>query len=58
MASANQEWLEFAEYYAYADEEGYDGVHNGGVKGMKEDAPEWAKKRYEKYIERLKEGFM
>ncbi|MCI5592495.1 MAG: hypothetical protein PUG56_02020 [Ruminococcus sp.] len=28
----------------YEDELNYDGIHDGGIKGIKEDAPDWAKK--------------
>ena len=50
------EWLEYAEYYPEEDEPGFDGVHYGGVKGVKADAPEWAKKAYEEDQRMQREG--
>lgn len=51
------EWLAYAEYYPDIDEKGYDGVHAGGVKGLKPDAPEWAKKAYDAVKKAEKKGF-
>lgn len=45
-------------FFPYEDELNYDGIHDGGIKGIKEDAPDWAKKAYEEYLKgqsRLKE---
>lgn len=54
---SDDEWLEYAEFYPYEDEEGYDGIHDGGVKGLKPNAPEKARKAYEEYLKLLKKGF-
>lgn len=56
MVSSNLDWMEYAVFYAYADEEDYDGVHNGGLKGMKDDAPEWAKKMYDEFAKKVLRG--
>ena len=42
---------DYLEYYPEEDEEGFDGVHYGGVKGIRADAPQEAKKEYEKWRE-------
>lgn len=34
------------EYYPDEDEEDYDGIHNGGVKGLKKNAPKDIRKLY------------
>jgi hypothetical protein len=47
--NAIDDFYEYIEYYPYSDEEGYDGIHDGGWKGLREDAPEKAKKAYEKF---------
>lgn len=50
---------EYLEYYPYSDEEGYDGVHDGGLKGIKDNAPDWAKKIfYEATKKEYKDGFI
>lgn len=37
-------------FYPCEDESGYDGIHDGGIKKIKDDAPEQAKKAYENYL--------
>ena len=37
-------------FFPYEDEQGYDGVHDGGIKCIKDNAPEWAKKAYVEYL--------
>lgn len=44
-----KDFWDYAEFYPDEDEEGYDGVHNGGIKGLCPGAPEKAVKAYEKY---------
>lgn len=39
----------YLEFYPYEDEEDYDGVHNGGIKGISENAPDEMKEEFEKY---------
>lgn len=43
-----KDFWEYVEYYSDESEPGYDGVH-WGMKGIREDAPETAKKAYRKY---------
>ncbi len=40
---------DFLEQYPCEDEPGYDGVHDGGIIGIREDAPESAKKAFAEY---------
>lgn len=44
-----KEFWHFLEFYPEEDEEGYDGVHDGGIKGIKDDAPDSAKKQFAEY---------
>lgn len=37
---AFQSWMDYLEYYPDEGEEGFDGVHFGGIKGISPDAPE------------------
>ncbi|MCI6929367.1 MAG: hypothetical protein MR759_08825 [Ruminococcus sp.] len=41
-------------FFPYEDEQGYDGVHDGGIKCIKDNAPEWAKKAYVEYLNERK----
>lgn len=43
---------DYLEYYAEEDEEDYDGIHSGGVKGIRADAPDSAKKAYKEYLKK------
>ncbi|MCD8042453.1 MAG: hypothetical protein LUH10_05255 [Tannerellaceae bacterium] len=43
-------------FYPDEDEPDFDGVHYGGIKGTREDAPESAKKAFEEYQAELKEA--
>ena len=45
----NPIWWKYADFYPYDDEPGYDGKHNGGLKGLKKDAPKEAVEEFEKY---------
>lgn len=54
-------WWDYLVFYPYDDEEEYDGIHDGGIKGLRSDAPEDVKKAYwehqrniEAYIENRK----
>lgn len=44
-----KDFHDYLEYFPCDDEEGYDGVHNGGIKGLSPNAPESAKKAYEEF---------
>ena len=49
--STVKEFWDYLEFYAYEGEEGFDGIHDGGIKGIRVDAPESAKKAYAKWAE-------
>lgn len=49
-------WWDYAEFYPDEDEEGFDGVHFGGIKGLKPDTPDEIKKEYEEYLKVIKSG--
>ena len=40
------EYLKYAIFYPEEDEPDYDGTHKGGVKTLRDDAPEWAWEQY------------
>lgn len=46
-------WLE---YYPDEDEEGFDGVHYGGVRGLKKDAPADMCNLYNDIVKSEKDG--
>lgn len=48
---AVDKFIDYIEFYPEEGEEGYDGIHNGGWKGLREGAPEEAKKQYEEYVQ-------
>lgn len=39
----------YLEFYPYDDDPDYDGIHSGGIKGIKPDAPETAKVAFEEF---------
>ena len=43
-------------FYPYSDEDGYDGIHEGGIKGLREDAPEEARKQFLEYLREKEEA--
>lgn len=50
-------WELFRDYlifYPEEDESGFDGVHYGGIKGIKDDAPQSAKEAFAQYQEEKK----
>lgn len=49
-------WYEYAIYYPGSDEPEYDGIHDGGIKGIRDDAPEIAKKSFEKDMKAFKDA--
>ena len=49
-------WLEYAIFYPSKDEEGYDGVHDGGIKGVRDDTPDDIKKEFEEYLRETRNG--
>lgn len=46
-----KDFWDYIEYYPDEDEEGFDGVHYGGIKGLVKNAPKKAQKAYKKYLE-------
>lgn len=46
-----KDFWDYLLFYPEEDEEGYDGVHNGGIKGIRTDAPAEAVKAYERYVQ-------
>lgn len=52
---AVKDFWDYIECYPYEDEEGYDGIHNGGIKCISKNAPKSAKLAYEKYVKIQKE---
>lgn len=45
-----KDFWDYIEYYPDEDEEGFDGVHYGGIKGLVENAPKKAQKAYMKFL--------
>ena len=43
-------------FYPESDEEGYDGIHDGGIKDISDDAPEEAKKQFAEYLKAKEEA--
>lgn len=43
---------DYLEFYPEEDEPDYDGIHDGGIKGISNDAPEAAKDAYFEYVKR------
>ena len=52
------EWLDYAEFYPHKGEKGYDGVHEGGVKGLRDDTPDEVLKQYKEQEEARKKGII
>lgn len=48
-------WMDYMEYWPRRDEEGYDGVHNGGWKWISKDAPPEMKEKFMEYKEKCDE---
>ena len=49
-------WWDYIEFYPDEDEENFDGVHYGGIKGLRSDTPEEIKNEYKKYLETVRKG--
>lgn len=49
-----KDFWDYVEMYPEEDEPNFDGVHYGGIKGLNDNAPDFAKKAYAKYNEMLK----
>ena len=46
---------EYLEIYPMEDEPGYDGIHDGGIRGISDSAPDSAKKAYAEYEKKRSE---
>ena len=51
-----KDFIDYVEYYPNEDEPGFDGVHYGGMKGLKSGVPESAVTAWNNYIEMEKEA--
>ena len=47
---------DYIEYYPNEDEYGYDGIHSGGIKGIREDAPQEAKLSFNEFVKEANEA--
>ena len=47
---------DYIEYYPNEDEDGYDGIHSGGIKGIREDAPQEAKQSFNEFVKEVNEA--
>ncbi len=47
-----KDFWEYLIFYPYEDDEDYDGIHDGGIKGILEDAPNEAKQAFLQYKKR------
>lgn len=43
-------WYDYAVFYPEEDEPDFDGVHYGGLKGVRDDAPQEIKDAYTQYL--------
>lgn len=50
MSMAEPLFWKYLEYYPDEDEENFDGVHYGGIKGIKSDAPDHVKEEYKAWL--------
>lgn len=51
-----QEFWQYLDFYPDEDEPGFDGVHYGGIKGIRDDAPETVKEAFREYQKTISEG--
>ncbi len=51
-----ESWMQYIVCYPCSDEEGFDGIHDGGWKGVRDDAPDEAKQAFQKFLEEEKEN--
>ena len=47
---------DYLTFFPEEDEDGFDGIHYGGIKGIRDDAPESAKEAFAKYQEKQQEA--
>lgn len=46
----------YLEFYPFEDDPDYDGIHSGGIKGIRDDAPDDAKSAFLKFQEELEDA--
>lgn len=51
-----KDFWDYLLFYPEEDEEGFDGVHDGGIKGIKDNAPDEAVEAYGKYLKLVKDN--
>lgn len=51
MVTQTELFWDYLIFYPEEDEEGFDGIHYGGIKGIQDNAPQVAKEAYAKYWE-------
>lgn len=51
-----KDFWEYLEYYPEEDEPGYDGIHDGGIKGISENAPQSVKEQYAVYAKKQEDA--
>lgn len=56
MSMPQPSWWDYAEFYPEEDEDGFDGVHFGGVKGVSKSAPERVKREFDSYKRKIEHG--
>ena len=49
-------WFDYLIYCPAYDEEDFDGVHYGGIKGIREDAPDDVKKEFKEFMREYKKN--
>lgn len=53
---AVKDFIRYTEDYPSRGEPGFDGVHDGGIKGLKPGAPDSAVKAYKKYQKMMRKA--
>ena len=56
IADEMKEFWGYIVWYPEEDEEGFDGIHYGGIKGISDNAPEAAKKAFYEYMRMQEEA--
>lgn len=51
-----KEFWDYLEFYPEEDDEDFDGVHYGGIKGIRPDAPYEAKLAFQEYMKDVNSG--
>lgn len=51
-----KEFWDYLEFYPEEDDADFDGVHYGGIKGIRPDAPPEAKIAFQEHMEKISNG--